>query len=193
MPKTYRIGFTRAALINETVLVAKEYCDALSWEDVKRRVSSNNLLQARTLTSGNRLLSEIAQRLVLLNDAQIELIAADYASDVRQLIWIALCKKHPFIADFTSEVLLPLHARGRFEITYDDYDYFFNAKADWHPELDKSSDKSRRNARQTLFLMLHQCDILSDSNQLIPQMISSAVQNCSSESDLAFIPGAIRL
>ena len=193
MPHKYKIGFTRPALLSESVLVAREYTERKSWTATKRTVDQDNLLQTRTKRSSAIAFGEIQQRLSLLNSEQIEVIADDHPQDVRQLVWIAICKQYPFIGDFTIEVLIPAHQSGRHQVDHDDYGYFFNAKADWHPELESVSDKTRSNARQALFQMMRQCGLLSDANQLIPQMISSAVQNCSPESDLAYIPGAMRL
>lgn len=193
MSTKYKIGFARPALLRETVLVAQAFQQLENWDAVKIQICDDNLLQTRTVRSSDIMYSEIHKRLSLLNEIQIEVIAEDNQQDVRQLVWIAICKQYPFIGDFTIEILVPAHQSGRSHVDYDDYGYFFNSKADWHPELDKVSDKTRSNARQALFQMMRQCELLTDSNQLIAQMISSAVQNCSPESDIAFIPGAIRL
>lgn len=193
MSKKYKIGFARPALLQETVLVAQCFCELRDWTLVKQKIKADNLLQCRTERSSDIITSEIITRLLLLTEGQIELLAEDEAQNVRQLVWIALCKQYPFIGDFTLEVLAEAYATHRFEVSHHDYGYFFNAKADWHPELEKVSDKTRSNARQALFQMMRQCELISNSNQLIPQMLSAAIQNCSPESDLAFIPGAIRL
>lgn len=190
---TYKIGFARPALIREIVLVAQSYRELQDWRAVKESILKDNVLQTRTVRSAEISYSEIHKRLSLLNGGQIDLLADDNPSDVCQMAWIAICKQYSFVADFTTEVLVPAQQSGRYEIDYDDYSYFFSTKADWHPELDRVSDKTRANARQALFQMMRQCALLSDTNQLIPQMLSSALQNCSPESDLALIPGAIRL
>lgn len=189
----YKIGFARPALLRETVLLAQSYRDLQDWSQVQQHVKTNNLLQSRTERSSEIICSEIAKRLSLLTPDQIDLIAEENSQNVRQLVWIAICKQYPFVGDFTIEVLTDAHSKHRLEISHDDYSHFFNAKADWHPNLEKVADKTRANARQALFQMMRQCDLITKSNQLVPQMLSSAIQNCSSESDLAFIPGAIRL
>lgn len=189
----YNIGFTRTALLRETVAVAQLYCELGDWTEIRERIKRENLLQTRTARSSEIIVSEVIKRLSLLTDDQIVLIADDYDQDVYQLVWIALCKQYHFIGDFSLEVLAPAHLSGKYEIDHSDYDYFFNSKADWHPELEIVSDKTRSNARLAIFQIMRQCNLVSEANQLISQMISSAVQNCSPESDLAFIPGAIRL
>lgn len=193
MAPKYSIGFVRAALLQESIRVAQSYRDKPDWEAVRASVRNENLLQARTVTSGDRIYSEIYKRLSLLNTEQINLIAEGYEPDVRQLIWISICKQYAFIRDFTTEILIPAYTSSRWDIGLDEYTYFFNLKAEWHPELERIKEKSQSNARQTLFLMLRQCGLINDSSQLISQMISAAVQNCSPETDLELIPGAIRL
>ncbi|WP_417861571.1 DUF1819 family protein [Vreelandella venusta] len=193
MVKTYKIGFARTALLRETVLVAQQFNYLKDWMRVKQIVIGDNVLQTRTSRTSSIIYNEVHKRLKLLSEDQVEVIAQDHTQDVRQLIWIAICKQYPFIGEFSLEVLTPAITSRRYEITYDDYGYFFNAKAEWHPELEQVSDKTRSNARQMLFQMMRQCELLNESDELIPQMLSSAVQNCSPESDLAFIPGAIRL
>ena len=193
MTNSYKIGFARTSLLQETVLIAKVFCELQEWGAVKHSVRDGNLLQARTDRSIDVVYGEIHKRLSLMNELQIEVIACDYPQDVRQLAWIAMCKQYPFIGDFTIEVLSSAHLSGRSEISYEDYGYFFNSKVLIHPELETVSNKTRSNAQPALFQMMRQCELIGDFDQLIPQMISPAVLNCSPESDLAFIPGAMRL
>ena len=190
---TYNIGFTRTALLSETVLISQLYCHEMNWELVKRSVDEENLLQSRTNRTRDIVFGEICKRLSLLNADQIELISENYPQDVRQLVWIAMCKQYHFVGDFTLEVLASLQVSGRGELSVEDYGYFFNSKAESHPELDKVSDKTRTNAQPALFQIMRQCKMLGETNHLITQMISPALQNCSPESDLAFMPGAIWL
>ena len=191
--KTYNIGFTRTALLSETALIAQLYCTDSSWDHVKNLVDEQNLLQCRTNRTRDIVFGEILNRLSLLNVDQIDLISENYPQDVRQLVWIAICKQYHFVGDFTLEVLASLQASGRGELSVEDYGYFFNSKAESHPELDQVSDKTRANAQPALFQIMRQCEMLRETNHLITQMISPALQNCSHENDLAFMPGAIWL
>lgn len=193
MVTTYKIGFARTALLRETVLVAQQFNVLKDWARVKQIVIDDNALQTRASRTSSIIYNEVHKRLKLLSENQVEVLAQDHTQDVRQLVWIAICRQYPFIGEFALEVLASASASRRYEITYDDYGYFFNAKAEWHPELEQVSDKTRSNARQMLFQMMRQCELLNESHELIPQMLSAAVQECSPESDLAFIPGAIRL
>jgi len=193
MALTYKIGFTRTALLTETVAVAQLYANSGDWQRVEAEIASANPFQARAKRSSTIIYGEIQKRLSLLNSEQIQAVADNYPQDVRQLVWICICKQYPFVADFVAEVAVPAYLNGRADIGYDDYGYFFNKKADWHPELDQVSDKTRSNARQALFQMMRQCELISSDDQFIPQMISVTLQNCTPDAELALIPGAILL
>ena len=193
MAASYKIGFTRHALLTETQLIAQLYNQMLDWEAVKSVVEKDNILQTRTKRSSQIIFSEIYKRLTLLNNGQIELIANDDVQDARQLVWISICRQYRFIGDFAIEVLIPASLSGRQQIDYVDYNYFFNSKAEVYQELEDVSDKTRSNARQMVFQIMRQCELITDGNQLIPQFVSSALQNCTPENEMDFIPGAIRL
>ena len=103
MNQGYKIGFTRPAMIRETVLTAQVFLESGDWDEARERIRKGNCFQTRTERSGVILFDEIRKRLSLLNREQIELLAEDFPQDVKQLIWIALCKQYPFIGDFTLE------------------------------------------------------------------------------------------
>ena len=127
MAASYKIGFTRHALLTETQLIAQLYNQMLDWEAVKSVVEKDNILQTRTKRSSQIIFSEIYKRLTLLNNGQIELIANDDVQDARQLVWISICRQYRFIGDFAIEVLIPASLSGRQQIDYVDYNYFFNS------------------------------------------------------------------
>lgn len=191
MSKSYKIGFARPALVEETVIVAGFYSEKQSWSETKDYVLNNNVFQERTLRTQGIVFSEIQSRLSCLNEQQIDIIANGSPTDVKALVWIALCKRYPFIKDFTLEVLAKLHSLSARSVTHDDYAVFFNAKAEWHPEIDEISDKTKSNARQTLFLMMRQCGVITDDKELLPQMPSGSMRMCTNADELALLPEAI--
>jgi len=193
MKKIYKIGFTRPALLRESVLVAQIFRESIDWKETKQKISEMHLLQTRTDRSEKILFDEIKGRLESLNREQIELLADDYPSDVNQINWIMICKQYSFVSDFVLEVISPAVLAGRRAIDYVDYAYFFNSKAESHPELDAISEKTKSNARGALFQMMRQCDLLGDENNLLPQMVTKNLQSCTPASELAFLPGAILL
>lgn len=193
MKEKYKIGFTRPALLREMVVLSQLFRDFGNWQETHDHVISNNVFQTRTNRSSEVLYGEMFKRLSLLSHEQIELLSEDYPFDVKHLVWISICKQYPFVRDFVIEAVSPALAVGRSVITLDDYRYFFNSKAEWHPELDQVSEKTRSNAQGAVFQMMRQCELLDESNKVIPQFISPALQNCSSQEELDLIPGAIPL
>jgi hypothetical protein len=173
------------------VLVADKYVEREDWETVREMVLNENLLQERTQRYQRIVYDEIQSRLSKLSEQQIQLIATGQRNDVRALIWIALCKQYRFIYDFTVEILAKLHLMAAPKVTYDDYATFFHAKAEWHPEIDSVSDKTKSNARQALFLMMRQCGVITDDKELLPMLLSGSLRMCTEAEELALLPGAI--
>lgn len=67
----YALSFTSGALLGrEAVIAAPLYLDTRDWGVVRDRLGAENLLQARTASSGFRLAREVAQRLAVLTDAE---------------------------------------------------------------------------------------------------------------------------
>lgn len=192
MKYSYKIGFARPAIVEETILIAQVYCDERSWVETRMRVLAEHLLQARTERTKRIVFNEVHKRLSNLNDRQIELIARGSREDVRTLIWIALCKQYRFIYDFTVEVLTKAYDVAAAKVTYDDYAVFFNAKAEWQPEIDTVSDKTKYNARRNIFLMMRQCGIITNDKELLPIFLSGPLRDCTAPEELALLPGAIR-
>lgn len=193
LPEKYSVGFTRYAQLNEFMLVAQLVSEQSDWKQVRQAIERENLFQTRTSRSSEVLFGELQKRLSLLSLEQIELAASGSDADTRQLAWISICKQYPFIRDFIIEVASPAVRAGRPSIEHDDYRAFFNAKAEWHPELEKVSDKTQQNGRGALFQMMRQCELVTKDNYFIPQMISAAMQNCTPDTELEYLPGAIRL
>jgi hypothetical protein len=74
----------------------------------------------------------------------------------KQLLWLAVCKRYAYIREFSVEVLNEKYLRLDYELTEFDYDVFFSRKADWHIELDKLTDSTRKKLKQVLFRMLRE-------------------------------------
>jgi hypothetical protein len=69
-----------------------------------------------------------------------------------------------FIREFAVEVVRERFVTLRSDLHYDDFDAFYNAKAEWHEELEKNSLSTRNKLRQVLFRMLREADLLTKNN-----------------------------
>jgi hypothetical protein len=169
----YSLSFTTgAALLSETLIVAKLYLELDNWEKVKEKVLTENSLQARTSSTLRKLYGEVSRRLKHMSDEEIQyMVNADHREQ-ELLIWLAICRHYLFIRDFAVEVMSNHYASSRFVLTHDDYNAFFNAKAEWHENLDRASKLTKSKARQVLFKMLRECGLLNGNDEIVGQNIS---------------------
>jgi len=191
----YSLAFnTRAALIPDTITIAKIYSDIGIWSDVKYIVSEQNILQARTVSTAHRIYSEISHRLKLLTDKEMAFLLTDIEQEQRQIVWLAICKRYLLIKEFSIEVLSHRYDNAQFNVSQDDYIYFYNSKAQWYDYLDKASAPSQRKARQMLFIMIRECGLINDSGEIMLQLLSDEllqVLKNSSPEYIRIFPGAL--
>ena len=88
------------------------------------------------------------------------------------LLWVAVCRRYPFIREFATEVLREHFLVLRRRLVFADFDHFLNAKALWHAELDDIAKSTQLKLRQNLFRMLREADLLSDQYEIHPAQLS---------------------
>lgn len=169
----YIMSFSTGGLFHlESVKLAALYLELGDWDLAKGKVLSDNLLQARTLSTLNRNCREIISRLKALSPAEIEfLVDANHQEQV-YLLWLAACRRYSFIADFAVEVLRERYITLKADLNHEDFDSFFNRKSEWHSELDEISPSTRNKLRQVLFKILREADLLTANNMINAAMLS---------------------
>lgn len=189
----YSLSFTTgAALIRESIVVAGLYVELRDWPAVRCKVLLGNAFQSRTESTLKKLYGEVSRRLKLLTDDQLRLLATGSESQAKALVWLAICRQYKFIHDFTIEVAVPHYEAARFLLTHEDYDAFFNAKAEWHDNLDCASRQTKSKARQVFFKMLKECGLVDDGNGLQHQKLDEQLTKMiktSSPDELRLYPG----
>lgn len=142
------------------------YLDMDAWDAVRDKVIAENLLQSRMQSTSRRICQEVLIRLQTLSKMELKfLIKADYRAQT-YVLWIAICRRYRFIAEFAVEVLYERHITLKNQLEYDDFDSFYNRKSEWHSELDILSKTTRSKLRQVLFRMLRELDFLSKHNEI---------------------------
>lgn len=173
----YALSFTSGALLaREAVIAAPIFLEVRDWGLVRDQLRSENLLQARTASSGFRLAREIAQRLAVLTDSELELLRDASPSERGHLMWVAACRRYAFIGDFAEDVV-----RERFllltpNLGYDDFDSFVRGKALWHPELVEVKVSTLQKLRSTVFRMLAEAGLLV-SGEIVNAALSERVRD----------------
>ena len=187
----YRMSFTTGGLfVAQSALLAELYLDLADWKHVRTRAIDENLLQTRTVRSAKLISGEICFRLGELDEQELELLVEGDHSEQASLLWLAVCRRHAFIAEFAVEVILEHVLTYHYDLSYDDFDIFFNAKMEWHQELENITQSTRNKLRQVCFRMMREAQILGENNTIIPVMLSPRLLQilCRHQDDLRFFP-----
>ena len=173
---TYNMAFSTGGLFRrESEVVAKLYLSLMDWQLVREKTLAENLLQTRKVSSAKRWVREVVFRLQKLSRQELELLASSGAQDQASLIWIAVCRRFSFIADFMQEVVRERYLSLRSDLGYADFDAFFESKSRQHPELAEISASTTAKLRQVLFRMLREAHLLSKDNQIQTPTLSREI------------------
>lgn len=168
------MSFTTGGLFrHESVKLATLYLELADWSAVRDNVIDNNVLQTRTLGTLKRICYEIISRLKTLNDEELTFFVTGTYQEQGSLLWVAVCRRYAFIADFATEVIRERYITMKIDLSSDDFNAFLNRKTEWHSELDELQPSTRNKLRQVLFKILHEVGLLSTNNKIHPAMLSS--------------------
>lgn len=188
----YALAFTTGGLLaREAAILAPIYAELRDWAKVRDTAVEKNLLQARTRSTGVRRVRETVNRLSVLSDRELEILADVTASERGHLMWAAACRRYELIGEFAEEVLRERFLTLARTVSYEDYDSFYRAKAMWHDELDDLTDLSYKKLRQVLFKMMVEAGLLTMQGAIEPVLLSARVTACLNErtpSDIRFFP-----
>lgn len=187
----YSLSFTSGALLTrEAMIAAPLYLDTRDWGIVRERLYSDNLLQARTSSSGFRLAREVAQRLAALTHDELELLSDASPSERGHLMWVAACRRYAFIGDFAEEVVRERFLLLTSDLGHKDFDSFVHGKTLWHPELAEVKDSTLQKLRSTVFRMLTEAGLLANG-EIVHAALSERVREAlaaRTPSDVRFLP-----
>ena len=169
----YSMAFTTGGLFyRESVTLAMLFFELNDWDPVKEKVLSENLLQSRTLNTSKRQCREIISRLKTLDQKELDLLISGSTQEQKYLLWLAVCRHYRFIAEFAEEVIRERYIGLKHDLQYDEFDFFFNKKSEWHPELEEIKPTTRNKLRQVLFRILREAELLTVKNTLNAAMLS---------------------
>jgi len=176
--KKYKTSFTTGGLYyREARKVAELFLSNPNWVVIHKQIIETNSLQARTSSSLKRTTNEVIQRLQLLTEDQLLLLAEGDLKDQKDILWLAVCKHYEIIHEFAVKVIREKYLRYDRQVTFVDWDSFFNSKAEWDEGLEHLTDSTKAKLRQVIFRIMRESDILSEKNEIIPAVISPRVFN----------------
>jgi hypothetical protein len=159
--KSFPVSFTAASLRPELArIVAQTYLDCGDWNQAKTIVRENNLLQARSQASGNRMEQELRLRLQTLTQRQLDILAHSPSNARRAVAWLAVLKHSPFVFVFATGVLRVKLEHLDTVIRPSDYEGFFDSQVAEHPELARLTESTRVKIRRVLLTMLREAGII---------------------------------
>lgn len=161
---TYNLSFTAgAAMLVETHAVAEVLLECEGdWDLTKKRVFAENVMQKEKQSSTSRYFALIKQRLEVLNQEELELLANSSVAIQRQMVLLSICKAYQFIFDFINEVVRYAYYNQYEKLTKAMFNEFFNEKKYDHPELETVTEKSVAKMRQVLYRILEQTELIED-------------------------------
>lgn len=188
----YALSFTSGALLTREAIVALPlYHRTRDWAVVRELIGRDNLLQARTVSSGFRLAREVAQRLAVLTDEELDLLADASATERGYLMWAAACRRYAFIGEFADEVVSERFLLLTPTLTHDEFNAFVRSKALWHPELEELKESTLKKLRAVVIRMLAEAGLLTAKGEIVPAVLSGRLVDAFEEhepSDLRFFP-----
>lgn len=191
--KTYSFSFTTGTLLLvQSVLLAEKYTESGNWQQVRDQVKNTNLLQAKTAQSNIRLASEIISRLTLLSNEELQRLVKAPSKDQQYILWLAICRRYQFIADFTVEVMGAAANSPDKKITRPDYQAFFEQKAAFHSYILDISNSTKRKVQNFIFRMSEQAGIIDNDGRLLPVIVTPGNRSffdALSSQELQFFPG----
>lgn len=190
----YALSFTSGSLLmHEALVAAPIYLREHSWATVRQLLEADNLLQSRTVSSGQRLVREVTQRLAVLEHDELQLLVDATATERGHILWVAACRRYDLIGEFAEEVLRERFLLLNPTLGYNEFDGFLRGKALWHNEVAELKDSTLRKLRSNLFHMLAEAGLLTEEGQILAATPSARVHEALSArtpSDIRFFPTA---
>jgi len=171
--KKYLMSFTTGGLFYvESLLLLELYIKLQDWNDVYIYALDKNTLQTRVVNSAKRIVKEIINRLKTLSKNELLLLYKGSISDQKYILWLSVCRRYIFIKEFAIEVIRERYLTLKYDLPVEEYEAFFNLKAQWYEELEKITDSSRYKQRTVVYKILREADIIDKNKFILPAMLS---------------------
>jgi hypothetical protein len=113
----------------------------------------------------------------MLSQNELELLTETTIQEQGYLLWLAICRRHKFVAEFAVEVLRERYLSLKNSLNYEDFNFFFSKKLEYHQELAKVSQRTIDKSRQVLFRMMRQAGLLTTENEINVALLSPRLLN----------------
>lgn len=165
MPVNYGI------CLYEVGLIIDLYVQYQDWAKVKEEVMHDNLMQRRKLTTCEKMLRELRDRMRELSLEEMKLYQTANATEKIALIWIALCRHYPLLTEFWVNVILPKFESSNKTFKSIEVVWFVEEA---HSLLKRAtfSDASRVKMGQTMIRIFREAGMLIHGDTVTPLILS---------------------
>lgn len=171
----YSLSFTAGSLLfPETLDVLEVYLKDSDWTTTTKKVFSENILQYKSPKSISRIYNEIKHRISQFDVNELSYFHKSDKDTQIGMLWIAICLQYRLIYEFASEVIPEKMTLWEDNITYSDYEKFYDLKAENNPRLANAAESTKYKAKTIVFKILNQVGILN-KNTIVPMILSPAL------------------
>lgn len=171
----YSTAFTSGALLlRETEAFIAEIKDFDAFLSGDEKIDFN-VIPVNAESSKKRLKHEIEKRLLAISNENLlnQFLTLD-KNGKNIVLFYGICKSYPIIKHFMLEAVLNKWQNLDFELEVNDFSNFIYRKMDFHPELEKITDKTVYKCGQVVLKMMKDLGMLN-KNKLQKITVSNSV------------------
>lgn len=143
-----------------------------------------NVIPVNAESSKKRLKHEIEKRLLAVNNENlINQFAVSDINSKNLILFYGICKCYPIIKHFMLEIVLNKWQNLDFELEVSDFKNFLYRKMDFHPELEKITEKSISKCGQVVIKMLVNLAMVNKNKIQKIQISNSVISECNKVGD----------
>lgn len=184
----YSTAFTAGALLSRetealigSIINIEEFIQG-------RETVDYTVIPVNAESSKKRLKSEIEKRLRALNNPTlIDHFTTANNSNKSVILFYGICKTYPIIKHFMLEVVLNKWQNLDTDIAVTDFTNFLYRKMDYHPELEKITEKSIYKCGQVVIKMLIDLGIVTKNTIQKIDIDTSIIKECNQVGDNWFM------
>lgn len=180
----YSTAFTAGALLTrETEAFISAINNIDDFLEGKETIDLN-VIPVNAESSKKRFKNEIEKRLLALNNENlINQFAVSDINSKNLILFYGICKCYPIIKHFMLEIILNKWQNLDFELEASDFKNFLYRKMDFHPELEKITEKSISKCGQVVIKMLVDLGMVNKNKIQKIQIGNSVISECNKVGD----------
>lgn len=158
----YSTAFTAGALLSRETEVFIRSINNIDDFLEGIEIIDYNIIPVNAESSRKRIKHEIEKRILALNnETLINLFSTSDKNSKNLILFYSICKCYPIIKHFMLEVVLNKWQNLDYELEVSDFINFLYRKMDYHPELEKITEKSIYKCGQVALKMLTDIGMLN--------------------------------